>query len=145
MKYSPCGECEIIHLVNCEISHFVRCEMKFANIRVSEYFTFAEQIFHSVAISLAQRENFTEKRRLLSQSSFFLAEKERFELSRRLNPTYTLSRGASSANLSTSPYSRTEYSVMQNGGESGIRTHGSLTRVTGFQDRLLKPLGHLSV
>ena len=26
-----------------------------------------------------------------------LAEKERFELSRRLNPTYTLSRGASSA------------------------------------------------
>ena len=33
----------------------------------------------------------------------FLAEKERFELSRRVNPTYTLSRGASSANLSTSP------------------------------------------
>ena len=26
-----------------------------------------------------------------------LAEKERFELSRRVNPTYTLSRGASSA------------------------------------------------
>ena len=36
----------------------------------------------------------------------FLAEKERFELSRRLYPTYTLSRGASSANLSTSPYLR---------------------------------------
>ena len=36
----------------------------------------------------------------------FLAEKERFELSRRLIPTYTLSRGASSANLSTSPYLR---------------------------------------
>ena len=34
---------------------------------------------------------------------FVLAEKERFELSRRLFPTYTLSRGASSANLSTSP------------------------------------------
>ena len=34
---------------------------------------------------------------------FVLAEKERFELSRRLIPTYTLSRGASSANLSTSP------------------------------------------
>ena len=33
-----------------------------------------------------------------------MAEKERFELSRRLIPTYTLSRGASSANLSTSPY-----------------------------------------
>ena len=47
------AECEIIHLVNCEISHFVRCEMKFAHIRVSEYFTFAEQIFHSEAISLA--------------------------------------------------------------------------------------------
>ena len=35
----------------------------------------------------------------------FLAEKERFELSRRVYPTYTLSRGASSANLSTSPCS----------------------------------------
>ena len=29
--------------------------------------------------------------------SFCLAEKERFELSRRIFPTYTLSRGASSA------------------------------------------------
>ncbi len=69
--------------------------MKFAHIRVSEYFTFAKQIFHSVALSLAQRANFVEKttgRNL----SFFLAEKERFDLSRRLNPTSTLSRGASS-------------------------------------------------
>lgn len=32
-----------------------------------------------------------------------LAEKGRFELPRRVNPTYTFSRGASSANLSTSP------------------------------------------
>ena len=36
--------------------------MKFAHIRVSEYLTFAEQIFHSEAISLAQRANFVEKR-----------------------------------------------------------------------------------
>ena len=60
MKYSAYAECEIIHFVNCEISHAafgsVRCEMKFAHIRVSEYFTFAEQIFHSEAISLAERE-----------------------------------------------------------------------------------------
>jgi len=28
--------------------------MKFAHIRVSEYFTFAEQIFHSEAISLGE-------------------------------------------------------------------------------------------
>jgi len=28
--------------------------MKFAHIRASEYFTFAEQIFHSEAISLAR-------------------------------------------------------------------------------------------
>ena len=47
------AECEIIHFVNCEISPFGRCEMKFAHIRVSKYFTFAEQIFHSKAISLA--------------------------------------------------------------------------------------------
>jgi len=35
--------------------------MKFAHIRVSEYFTFAKQIFHSVSISLARRANFTKK------------------------------------------------------------------------------------
>ena len=55
------AECEIIHSVNCEISHVVRSEMKFAHIRISEYFTFAEQIFHSKAISLARRANFVEK------------------------------------------------------------------------------------
>ena len=46
------------------------------------------------------------KAQLKIQLCFFLAEKERFELSRRLFPTYTLSRGASSANLSTSPYGK---------------------------------------
>ena len=65
VKYSACAECEIIHFVKCEISHTacgsVRCEMKFAHIRVSEYFTFAKQIFHSEAISLARRANFVEK------------------------------------------------------------------------------------
>ena len=35
--------------------------MKFAIIRVIEYFTFAKQIFHSEAISLARRANFVEK------------------------------------------------------------------------------------
>ena len=60
------AECEIIPFVNCEISPFGRCEMKFAHIRVSEYFTFAEQIFHSEAISLAQRANFV-RRPALSQ------------------------------------------------------------------------------
>jgi len=37
-------------------------EIKFAHIRVCEYFTFAKQIFHSEAISLAPRANFVEKR-----------------------------------------------------------------------------------
>ena len=58
VKYSAGAECEIIHFVNCEISSFGRCEMKFAHIRVSEYFTFAEQIFHSEAISLARKGKF---------------------------------------------------------------------------------------
>ena len=35
--------------------------MKLAHIRFSEYFTFAEQIFHSEAISLANMANFVEK------------------------------------------------------------------------------------
>ena len=63
--------------MNCEISHVafgsVRCEMKFAHIRVSEYFTFAEQIFHSEAISLARMANFTEKSHPLTRMAFFLA------------------------------------------------------------------------
>ena len=58
VKYSAYAECEIIHCVNCEISPFVRCEMKFAHIRVSEYFTFTEQIFHSEAMSLARKGKF---------------------------------------------------------------------------------------
>ena len=70
MKYSADAECEIIHFVNCEISHFVRCEMKFAHIRVSEYFTFAEQIFHSGAISLARKGKFRWKKHLLTQVLF---------------------------------------------------------------------------
>ena len=40
--------------------------MNFAPIRVSEYFTFARQIFHSEAISLARRANFVEKSTHLS-------------------------------------------------------------------------------
>ncbi len=31
-----------------------------------------------------------------------------------------------------------------NGGEGGIRTHGGRLTLTGFQDRHLQPLGHLS-
>ena len=45
--------------------------MKFAHIRASEYFTFAEQIFHSEAISLARRANFTEKSQVV-RLGFFL-------------------------------------------------------------------------
>ena len=78
VKYSAPAECEIIHFVNCEISPFGRCEMKFAHIRVSEYFTFAEQIFHSKAISLARRANFVEKSTCL-RKCFFLAGMAGFE------------------------------------------------------------------
>ena len=49
-----------------------QCEMKFAHIRVSEYFTFAEQIFHSEAISLARRANFVEKSQVEIRLGFFL-------------------------------------------------------------------------
>ena len=61
-KYSTCVECEIIFLRKLwNIAPLSQCEMKFAHIRVSEYFTFAKQIFHSEAISLARRANFVEK------------------------------------------------------------------------------------
>ena len=47
-----------------------QCEMKFAHIRVSEYFTFAKQIFHAVskasAFHLPVRANFVEKSTHLS-------------------------------------------------------------------------------
>ncbi len=52
--------------------------MKFAHIRVSEYFTFAKQIFHSEAISLARRANFVEKSTCL-RKCFFLAGMAGFE------------------------------------------------------------------
>ena len=58
-----------------------QCEMKFAHIRVSEYFTFAEQIFHSEAISLARRANFVEKSTCL-RKCFFLAGVAGFEPAR---------------------------------------------------------------
>ncbi len=51
--------------------------------------------------------------------------------SRAGSPTYTLSRGASSANLSTSPNSFTIYNYGRGG---GIRTHVGL-HPNGFQDR----------
>ena len=53
-----------------------QCEMKFAHIRASEYFTFAEQIFHSEAISLARRANFTEKSQVV-RLGFFLGRGRR--------------------------------------------------------------------
>jgi hypothetical protein len=34
---------------------------------------------------------------------------------------------------------------LKNGGEGGIRTHDPENRDKGFQDLLLKPLGHLSL
>ena len=53
--------------------------MKFAHVRVSEYFTFAKQIFHSEAISLARMANFVEKRASLATCSFFLEVTAGFE------------------------------------------------------------------
>jgi hypothetical protein len=35
-------------------------------------------------------------------------------------------------------------SLFWSGGEEGIRTLGTLAGIAGFQDRFLKPLGHLS-
>ena len=62
VKCFACAKREIMCYAHCEISHAaygsVRCEMKFAHIRVSEYFTFAKQIFHSTAISLARKGKF---------------------------------------------------------------------------------------
>ena len=50
--------------------------MKFAHIRVSEYFTFAKQIFHSEAISLARRANFVEKSTCFRKCFFWLGYRD---------------------------------------------------------------------
>ena len=34
--------------------------------------------------------------------------------------------------------------IKQDGGEGGIRTHGGLQTLDGFQDRYIRPLCHLS-
>ena len=52
------------------------------------------------------------------------------------HPTYALSRGAPSANLGTSPCT----SLAEREGFEPPVPYG----ITGFQDQLLKPLGHLS-
>ena len=53
------AKCEIMcYRTLRNIAPSSQCEMKFAHIRVSEYFTFAEQIFHSEAISLASKGKF---------------------------------------------------------------------------------------
>ena len=55
----------------------------------------------------------------------------------RFWPVYSLSRRAPSTDSANSP------SAIHGGG-GGIRTHGTLIRLNGFQDRLLKPLRHPS-
>ena len=92
VKHSTAAECEIIHFVNCEISPFGRCEMKFAHSRVSEYFTFSEQIFHSAAISLARMANFVEKSSFF-RTSFFLAGVAGFEPTMRESKSLALPLG----------------------------------------------------
>ena len=47
--------------------------MKFAHVRACEHFTFAKQIFHSEAISLARRANFVEKTTGQNLSFFLVA------------------------------------------------------------------------
>ena len=62
-------------------------------------------------------------------------------------PPYALARGASFDLLSITPQVKVIlyiHLLSQNGGEDGIRTHGPLARIAGFQDQFHKPLGHLS-
>ena len=98
VKYSACAECEIMcYRTLWNIAPSSQCEMKFAHIRVSEYFTFAKQIFHSKAISLARRANFVEKSTHLSgrqMCAFFWRRRRDFRgfaaLHRRIVATYRL-------------------------------------------------------
>ena len=75
VKYSAIAECEIIHFVNCEISHAafgsVRCEMKFAGIRVSEYFTRRRHISHFAEIFHLPEGQISLKKALARASAFF--------------------------------------------------------------------------
>ena len=75
VKYSAIAECEIIHFVNCEISHAafgsVRCEMKFAGIRVSEYFTRRRRISHFAEIFHLPEGQISLKKALARASAFF--------------------------------------------------------------------------
>ena len=81
------------------------------------------------------------------------AEREGFEPSRRFNTPYSLSRRApsttrpplqSAADAATSYVIRSDVSRDQPGGGGGIRTHETRIGPNGFQDRLLRPLGHPS-
>ena len=74
--------------------------LRFEKTIFNRFFSLTLAVIGKAQISTSERK----KEQTQLGLFFFLAEKERFELSRRVCPTYTLSRGASSANLSTSPY-----------------------------------------
>ena len=74
---------------------------------------------------------------------FIMAEQEGFEPSRRCLDDLRPQQGRLFGLLSTTPEQSVLHLFNKNGGESGIRTHGTLP-YGSFQDCFLKPLGHLS-
>ena len=64
--------------------------------------------------------------------------------SRAGNPTYTLSRGAPSANLGTTPCYNRIKEISNLAERIGFEPTVPFD-ITGFQDQLHKPLGHLSL
>ena len=104
-----------------------------------------------IAVILRQRNN-DFIMAVLGQKKLWSLSKMTIKLWRRrrdLNPragypTYALSRGASSANLSISPCRKYHSVFVWVKWRREWDSNPRLLRVTGFQDQLLKPLGHLS-
>jgi hypothetical protein len=157
----------IFYFVKVEIpDHYINDqERENAPGRVDEQKRLLAQTFFyggegGIRISSPQWGRVDEQKRLLTQT-FFLWRGGRDSNPRpRFKPRHSLSRRAQSATLappqgftifdcrlsifwSGGPIKNRQSEIVNRGGGSGIRTHGSL-RYDGFQDRYLQPLGHPS-
>ncbi len=96
-----------------------------------------------------RRKDFQKKQKNQTEKSGFIWRRRGDSNPRTVLPAYSLSRGAPYSHLGTSYFCMAASSVrhiqfLERKWRREWDSNPRLLRVTGFQDRLLKPLGHLS-
>ena len=140
MKYSAGAECEIIYFVNCEMLHPAVATWNEINPLTPARHSHGEVVFHARSAFHKSRKGFISLKRnticLVDKWCFFSGgERGIWTLAPVTRPTPLA--GEPLHHLGISPLVNIinrKTVIMQDGGESGIRTHGAL-RHDGFQDR----------